>query len=102
LKLDILLPLIAGVVRQATLPALPVFGCGITEKGQLKTGRVLAVCREILGLRARNAGIDEAGPAIDAACKGLYVLKTLVAEPHGYGEGTGAVVAQDDDGLVGV
>ena len=30
------------------------------------------------------------------------MAKTLIPEPHGYGEGTDAVVAQDDDRLVGV
>jgi hypothetical protein len=30
------------------------------------------------------------------------VVKALLAEPHGYGEGALAVVAEDDDGAVGV
>jgi hypothetical protein len=30
------------------------------------------------------------------------VFKALVAQPHGDAEGTGAVVAHDDDGLIGI
>ena len=30
------------------------------------------------------------------------MVEALFAEPHGYGEGALAVVAEDDDGLVGV
>ena len=30
------------------------------------------------------------------------MVEALVAEPHGDAEGAGAVVAEDDDGLVGV
>jgi hypothetical protein len=39
---------------------------------------------------------------VDAAGEGLDVLKALVAEPHGDGEGALSVVAEDYDGLVGI
>src|ERR1700722_18198999 len=50
---------------------------------------------------ARNVGVDGAGPVVDAAGEGLRVLEALVAQPHGDGERTLAVMAEDDDGLVG-
>jgi hypothetical protein len=53
-------------------------------------------------LVAGDGGVDGAGPGVDASGEGLGVVEALVAEPHGYGEGTGAVVAEDDDGGVGV
>ncbi len=39
---------------------------------------------------------------VDAAGEGLGVVEALVAEPHGNRERPGAVMAEDDDGLVGV
>jgi hypothetical protein len=55
-----------------------------------------------LGLVARDSRVDGSGPGVDASGEGLDVLETLVAEPHGYAEGTGSMVAEDNDGLVGV
>ena len=55
-----------------------------------------------LSLIAGDRGVDGAGPVVDAAGQGLDVVEALVAEPHGDGEGTDAVVAHDDDRLVGV
>ena len=53
-------------------------------------------------LVAGDGGVDGAGPGVDAAGEGLGVVEALIAEPHGYVEGTGSVVAEDDDGGVGV
>ena len=53
-------------------------------------------------LVAGDGGVDGAGPGVDASGEGLGVVEALFAEPHGYGEGALAVVAEDDDGLVGV
>jgi len=50
----------------------------------------------------RNRGIDGARPCVDATSEGLDVLKALIAEPHGDIERTGAVVADNDHGGVGV
>jgi len=50
----------------------------------------------------RDGWVDGAGPPIDAAGERLCVLEALLAEPEGDVEGAGAVVAEDDDGLVGV
>ena len=55
-----------------------------------------------VSLVAGGRGIDGAGPGVDASGEGLSVVEALLAEPHGDIEGAGAVVAQDDDGLVGV
>jgi hypothetical protein len=52
------------------------------------------------GSVAGNIGIDGAGPAVDAPGERLDVLKPLVSKPHGDREGTGAMVTEDDDGLV--
>ncbi len=41
-----------------------------------------------------------AGPRVDATGYGLGFFEALVAEPDGYGEGAGTVVAEDVDGLV--
>jgi hypothetical protein len=57
---------------------------------------------EIPRLVTGNGGVDGAGPFVDAAREGLDVGEVLVAEPHGDGERTLAVVAEDDDGLIGV
>src|ERR1700677_3039302 len=54
------------------------------------------------GSVAGDGGVDAAGPRVDAACEGLDLLKALIAEPHRDAEGTGAVVAENDDGGVGV
>jgi len=51
-------------------------------------------------LVAGDGGVDGAGPGIDAAGDGLGLLEALIAEPDGYGERTGAVVAKDEDGGV--
>jgi len=53
-------------------------------------------------LVARYGGVDVARPVIDASGEGLDVLEALVAEPHGDVQGAGSVVAEDDDGLIGV
>ena len=39
------------------------------------------------------------GPGVDAAGDGLGFVEALAAKPVGYGEGAGAVVADDEDGL---
>ena len=39
------------------------------------------------------------GPGVDAAGDGLGFVEALAAKPVGYGEGAGAVVADDKDGL---
>ena len=49
-----------------------------------------------------NAGVDGAGPLIDAAGEGLDVLEALLAEPHGDIERACAMVAENDGGLGGV
>ena len=51
---------------------------------------------------AGDGGVDGAGPCVDATGEGLGVVEALFAEPHGYGEGALAVVAEDDDRFVGV
>ena len=53
-------------------------------------------------LVAGNGGVDAAGPAVDASGEGLDVVEALVAKPHGYAEGACSVMAEDDDGGVGV
>ena len=53
-------------------------------------------------LVAGDGGVDGAGPLVDAAGEGLDVIEALLAEPHGYVEGAGSVVAEDDGGAVGV
>lgn len=53
-------------------------------------------------LVAGDGGVDGAGPVFDASGEGLGVFEALLAEPHGDGKGAGSVVAEDDDGLVGV
>ena len=49
-----------------------------------------------------DGGVNGAGPGVDASGEGLDVVEALVAQPHGYAERTGSVVAEDDDGGVGV
>jgi hypothetical protein len=51
-------------------------------------------------LVAGDGGVDGAGPCVDAAGEGLGVGEALVAEPKGYVEGAGSVMAHDDDGCV--
>ena len=58
--------------------------------------------RSKLPLIAGDSGVDGAGPGIDASGEGLGLVEALLAEPHGYVEGPGSVVAEDDDGGVGV
>jgi hypothetical protein len=53
-------------------------------------------------LVAGDGGVDGAGPGVDAAGEGLDLLEALVAEPHGDREGARAVMAEDDNGGVGV
>jgi hypothetical protein len=55
-------------------------------------------CRSVTG----DGGVDGCGPVVDAASEGLRVFEALLPEPHGDVEGARAVVAEDDDGLVGV
>jgi hypothetical protein len=59
-------------------------------------------CGFITVLVAGDGGVDGAGPGVDAAGEGLGVVEALVAEPHGDGERTLSVMAEDDDGGVGV
>ena len=54
------------------------------------------------GSVAGDGGVDDGGPEIDAAGERLGVLEALLAEPHGDVERARAVVAEDDDGLIGV
>lgn len=49
-------------------------------------------------LVARDGGVDLAGPGVDAAGYGLGLVEALLAEPCGYRERAGAVVAEDEDG----
>ena len=49
-------------------------------------------------LVAGDGGVDVGGPGVDAAGDGLGFVEALAAEPVGYGEGAGAVVAEDEDG----
>ena len=49
-------------------------------------------------LVAGDLGIDLAGPGVDAAGDGLSFVEALLAEPCGYRERAGAVVAEDEDG----
>jgi hypothetical protein len=60
------------------------------------------VCWVIGELVPGDGGVDGAGPGVDAAGEGLDLFEALVSEPHGDREGARAVVAQDDDGGVGV
>jgi hypothetical protein len=53
-------------------------------------------------LVAGDGGVDGAGPRVDAAGEGLDLLEALIAEPHSDTERAGAVVAENDDGGVGV
>ena len=57
---------------------------------------------EIGLLVAGDGGVDGAGPGVDAAGEGLGVGEALFAEPEGYVEGAGSVVAHHHDGCVGV
>ena len=51
-------------------------------------------------LIAGDGRVDDRGPEVDAAADGLSLGETLVAKPIGDGEGAGAVVAEDGDGLI--
>ena len=51
---------------------------------------------------ARDGGIDDGGPVVDAPGQGLGVLKSLLPEPHGDVQRTGAVMADNDDCLIRV
>ena len=51
---------------------------------------------------ARQGGVHEVGPAVDAAAQALGAGVALVAQPAGGVEGTHAVVAVDDEVLAGV
>lgn len=53
-------------------------------------------------LVARDAGVDDRRPVVDAACERLDVLEALLAKPHGDVERASAVMAEDDDRLIGV
>lgn len=73
-----------------------------------KTRGILGGKTRRLGPRAGPASvagdvwIDGAGPVINTARERLDVLEPLVSKPHGDREGTGAVVAENDDRLVRV
>ena len=58
--------------------------------------------RDSSALVTGDCGVYGGGPGVDAACQGLHALKVLLAEPHSDGEGTRAMVAEDDDVLVGI
>lgn len=47
-----------------------------------------------------DGGVDDEGPGVDAAGHGVDVCKALLAKEVGDAEGAGAVVAEDDEGLV--
>ena len=49
-----------------------------------------------------DGGVYGAGVVVDASGERLDLVEALVAEPHGYGEGSGTVVAEDDVRKVGV
>jgi hypothetical protein len=53
-------------------------------------------------LVAGDFGVDGARPGVDATGEGLSVGETLITQPHGDTEGTGSVMAHDDDGGVGI
>jgi hypothetical protein len=53
----------------------------------------------VAGLVVGDGGVDLAGPGVDAPGDGLGFVEALVAEPGGYGERAGAVVAEDEDGV---
>lgn len=53
-------------------------------------------------LVARQGWVDGSRPMIDTSGERLGVLKALIAQPEGDVERAGAVVAVDDDWLVGV
>lgn len=57
----------------------------------------LQMCRTLV---TGYVGIDDLRPAIDTARERLGLLKTLFAEPHGHGERSGSMVAENDDRLV--
>lgn len=50
----------------------------------------------------REARVDGTRPLIDAAGERLCLLEALLAEPHGDVQGTGSVMADNDDGPIGV
>jgi len=54
------------------------------------------------GSVAGDGGVDVARPVVDASGERLDVFEALVAEPHGDVEGASPVMAEDDNGLVGV
>lgn len=51
---------------------------------------------------AGDGGVNKPGPAVDSAGERLNVVESLIAEPHRDGERPDSVMAEDDDGLVGV
>lgn len=53
-------------------------------------------------LVAGDGWVDHSGPVVDAAGERLNVFEALLTQPHRDIERTGAVVADDDDGGVGV
>ena len=93
-----------GPLRVATHKRRPV--CGDPGSRGHFVACVLFLGRDYLfhqrELVAGDGGVDGAGPGVDAASEGLDVLEALVAQPHSYVEGARAVMAEDDDGSVGV
>lgn len=69
-----------------------------TEAGKWFTGETPSYTQSISGY----GWIDDAGPSVNASGERLNVLESLVAQPHGHGERSCAVVTEHDDGLVGV
>ena len=53
-------------------------------------------------LITRNLRIDFAGPGVNAARDGLRGLKSLLAEPVRDAQGTGSVMAEDEQAVVGI
>ncbi len=51
---------------------------------------------------AGEEGVGALGPGVDAAGDGLGAFEALLAEPVGDAEGAGAVVAEDEEAVVGV
>ncbi len=65
--------------------------------GGLRLGLRAAGLAELV---ARDSGVDETGPGVDASGDGLGLVEALLTEPGGDGERAGSVVAEDEDGGV--
>jgi hypothetical protein len=85
---------IALVVLLIRHVVAPVIRISLSKEEIYNKGRGLLV--------AGHGGVDGAGPGVDASGERLGVFEALIAKPHGHAERAGAVVAEDDDGGVGV